>query len=63
MRLNPYACVVDYLVLVDLKDVLVRDEFDESRCFDYKYYVFGGNHSIEARRELMQDFPKNPFFK
>ena len=35
MRLNPYAHVVDYLVLVEPKDVYVRDSFDESRCFDY----------------------------
>ena len=42
MRFNPYANVVDYLVLVDPKDVHVRDAFDESRCFDYNYHVFGG---------------------
>ena len=35
MRLNPYAHVVNYLVLVDPKDVHVRDAFDESRYFDY----------------------------
>ena len=62
MRPNPYAHVVDYLVLVDLKDVPVRDAFDESRCFDYNYYVLGGNHYVEAIRELMQEFPKNPIF-
>ena len=42
MRFNPHAHVFDYLVLVDPKDVPVRDEFDESRCFDYNYYVSGG---------------------
>ena len=62
MRLNPYAHVVDYRVLVDPKDVPDRDAFDESRCFDYNYYVLGGNHSVEAKRELMQEFPKNPIF-
>ena len=31
MRFNPYSHVVDYLVLVDLKDVPIRDAFDESR--------------------------------
>ena len=49
MRHNPYAHVVDYLVLVDPKDVPTRDEFDQTRSFHYKYYVLGGNHSAEAR--------------
>ena len=63
MRINPYAHVVGYLVLVDPKDVPVRDTFDESRCFNYNYYVLGENHSTEARRESMQEFPKNHIFK
>ena len=63
MRINPYAHVVGYLVLVDLKDVPVRDTFDESKCFDDSYYVLWGNHSTEARRESMQEFPKNLVFQ
>ena len=63
MRINPYAHVVGYLVLVDPKDVPVRDTFDESRCFNYNYYVLGENHSTKARRESMQEFPKNHIFK
>ena len=43
MRLNPYAHVVDYLVLIDPKYVPVRDLFDESRIFYYNYYVLGEN--------------------
>ena len=39
MRFNPYVHVVDFLVLVDPKDVPIRNAFDESRCFDYNYYV------------------------
>ena len=39
MGLNTYAHVVDYLVLVDPKDVPIRNAFDESRCFDYNCYV------------------------
>ena len=62
MRLNTYAHVVDYLVLVDPQDAWVRDAFDDSRCFDYNYYVLGGNHFVQAIRELMQEFPKNPIF-
>ena len=48
MRHNPYAHVVNYLVLVDPKDVPTRDELDQTRIFHYKYYVLGGNHSVEA---------------
>ena len=49
-RLNPYAHVVDYIVLIDPKGVLVRDEFDESMCFYYNYYVLLGNHFVEDIR-------------
>ena len=63
MRQNPYAHAVDYLLLVDLKDVSTRDEFDQKRSFDYKYYVIGGIHSTQARRELMQDYPNKPIFE
>ena len=33
MRYNPYAHVVDCLVLVDPKNVPTRDEFDQTRSF------------------------------
>jgi uncharacterized protein (UPF0297 family) len=49
-RYNPYAQVVNYLVLVDPMDVPTREEFDRSKFFDYKYYVIGGNHFAEASR-------------
>ena len=62
MRHNPYAHAVDYLVLFDPKDVPIRDEFDQTRSFHYKYYVLGGNHSIEASQELMQEYPNNLIF-
>ena len=62
MRLNRYAHVVDYVVLLDTEDIPIRNAFDESRYFGYNYYVLGGNHSIDAIRELMQVFPTNPIF-
>ena len=30
---------------------------------DYTYYVIGGSHSIEARRQLLKEYPLTPFFK
>ena len=54
IRYNPYAHVVDYLVLVDPMEVPTREHFDRSKSFDYKYYVIGENHFADVRRELMQ---------
>jgi hypothetical protein len=63
IRYNPYAHVVEYLVLIDPMEVPTREEFDRSKCFDYKYYVIVGNHYAEARRELMQEYPNNSQFE
>ena len=63
IRYNPYAHVVDYLVLVDPIEVPRRKEFDRSKYFDDKYYVIGGNHFVEARRELMQEYPITLFLR
>ena len=63
MRHNPYAHVVDYIFLVDPKDVSTRDEFDRTKSFNYNNNFLGGNHSIEARQELMQEYPINPIFE
>ena len=63
MRHNPYAHVVEYLVLIDPKDIPSRDEFDSTRCFHYKFYVLGGNYFVEERIELMQEYPNNPIFE
>jgi hypothetical protein len=49
IRYNPYAHVVEYLVLVDSMEVPRMDEFDRSKYFVYKYYVIRGNHSADAR--------------
>jgi hypothetical protein len=63
IRYNPYARVVDYLVLVDPMEVPTREEFDRSKYFDCKYYVIGGNYSTKVRRELMQEYPNNHFLE
>jgi len=42
--------VVDYVVLFDPNQIPNKEAFDRTQCFDYKYYVIGGNHSIEAKR-------------
>ena len=62
-RFNPYAHVVDYVVLVDPCQVPNKQAFDKTKCFDYKYYVIGGNHSIEAKRQLIAEYPNNYLFQ
>ena len=63
MRYNPYAHVVNYVLLVDPFQFPNKKEFDNSKCFEYNYYVFGGNHYVEAQRELMEEYPNNPHFE
>ena len=63
MRYNPYVDVVDYGLLVDPIQVPNKETFDKSKCFEYKYYVPRGNHSIESQRKLMEEYPNNPRFE
>jgi hypothetical protein len=44
-------------------EVPSKNASNRSKCFDYKYFVIGGNHYVEARRELMQEYPNNPLFE
>ena len=54
---------MDYVVLVDPCQVPNKQAFDKAKCFDYKYYVIGGNHSIEAKRQLIAEYPNNYLFQ
>jgi hypothetical protein len=63
IRYNPYAHVVENLVLVDQMEFPRKEEFYRSKKFDYKYYVIGGNLSAKSRRELMQNIPIILFFR
>jgi len=60
MRYNPYAHVVNYVLFVDPVQVPKKEAFDKSKCFEYNYYVLGGNHFVEAQRKLMEEYPNNP---
>jgi len=63
MRYNPYAHVVDYVLLVDPIQVPNKEAFDKLKFSQYKYYVLGGNHFIEAQRKLMEENLNNPRFE
>jgi len=60
MRYNPYAHVINYVLLVDPVQVPNKKAFDKSKCFEYNYYVLGGNYSVEAQRQLIEEYPNNP---
>ena len=51
------------MVLVDPCQVSNKQEFDKTQFFDYKYYVIGGNHSVEAKRQLIEEYPNNYLFQ
>jgi len=40
-----------------------QNTFDKSRSFNYKYYLIRGNHFVEARKELMQEYLNNLIFE
>ena len=63
MKINPHATVVPFLVMVDPLQCSVIDDFDISNPEKYQYFVIGGSHSAEARRQLVMEHPTTYFFK
>ena len=63
MKINPHATVVPFLVMVDPEQCPTVADFKYSSSDDYTYYVIGGSHSAEARRQLVKEYPLTPFFK
>ena len=63
MKINPQAIVVPFLVMVDLDQCPTFADFKYSSSDDYTYYVIGGSQSVEAKRQLVKEYPLTPFFK
>ena len=63
MNINPHATVMPFLVMVDSKQCPTVADFKYSFADDYSYYVIGGFHLAEARRQLVKEYPLTPFFK
>ena len=63
MKINPHATVVPFLVMVDQEQCPTVADFNYSFADDYTYYVIGGSHSTETRRQLVKEYPLTPFFK
>ena len=63
MKINPHATVVPFLVMVDPSQCPSINDFDISNPEKYQYFVIGGSHSAEARRQLVMEHPTTYFFK
>ena len=63
MKLNPHATVVPFLIMVDPNQCPIVADFKYKWADDYTYYVIGGSHSDEARRQLVKEYPLTPYFK
>ena len=49
--------------MVDPYECSCLEEFDVRKHDHYNYYVIGGSHSTEARRQLVREHPTTYFFK
>ena len=63
MKINPHATVVPFIVMVDPNDCASIQDFDVRKHDQYNYFVIGGSHSAEARRQLVREHPTTYFFK
>ena len=63
MKINPFANVVPFLVMVDTLECASKEEFNFARVNEYNYFVIGGCHSAEARRQLCLEYPDSVPFK
>ena len=63
MKINRHATVVSFLVMVDPDQCPTVAEFKYSSANDDTYYMIGGSHFVEARRQLVKEYPLTPFFK
>ena len=63
MKINLHATVVPFLIMVDPDQCPTTTDFKYKSVDGYTYYVIGGSHSAEARRQLVKEYPLTPYFK
>jgi hypothetical protein len=63
MKINPYAIVIPFLVMVDPTQCGDVGEFDAVNPKEYDYFIIGGSHSAEVRHQLVTEHPTTYFFK
>ena len=51
------------MVLVDPNQVPNKHAFENTQCFEYKYYAIGEKHSAEAKIQLIEEYPNNYLFQ
>ena len=57
MKINPHAIVVPFIVMVDPYECSLLGDFDVRIHDQYNYFVIGGSHLAEARREFVKEHP------
>ena len=62
-RCSLHATVVPFLIMADPDECPTTTDFKHKSVDDYTYYVIGGSHSDEARRQLVKEYPLTPYFK
>ena len=63
MKIIPHTTNIPFLVMVDHDQCSTIADFKYSSADYYTYYVIGGSHSAEARRQLVKEYILTPFFK
>ena len=62
MKINLHATIVPFIDMVDPEECATKDAFDVRKHEQCNYYVIGGSHSAEARRQLVKEHPTTYFF-
>ena len=60
MKINPHVTVVPFIVMVDRNECASIQDFDVRKHDQYNYFVIGGSHSAEARRQLVWRYEAEP---
>ena len=63
ININPHATIVPFIVIVDPDECSSLGDFNVRKHDQYNYYVIGGSHSVEARRQLVKEHSTTYFFK
>ena len=62
-KINPHMTILPFIVMVDLDESVTLEDFDVRKHNQYNYFVIGGSHSAEGRRQLVREHPTTFFFK
>ena len=63
MKINPHATIFPFIVMVDPNECSSKQDFDVRKHDQYNYFVIGGSHTAQARRQLVREHPTTYFFK